>query len=528
MSWWFQALELDVCLMKIAFRTDASNQIGTGHFMRCLTLADELKKQGIHIRFISRNLPPHLSKMLDAKGVEYTLLSTDATEVPIDQLAHSSWLGTSQAQDAQVTIQALADQSWDWIIVDHYALDERWERSVRASCKKLMVIDDLADRQHDCDVLLDQNYYEDMQTRYISKVPAHCRLLLGPRYALLREEFRTLRAKVKVRTGKVKKILVFFGGVDVNNYTSLALQALSELNITLQVDVIIVAQHPNREEIQLACMAHGYTCYVQTSRMAELMAEADLAIGGGGTAAWERCCLGLPAVSICVAENQRKQIADAAEVALLYAPISKRNLVEVIRGHVVSLLENPSLIKLISATAMKFVDGSGVFSISKEIHIQMHNHANLNAVEVRRASAAEAINVWPWRNHEITRKYFFDNAKLSVDEHIQWWNQSLTNSRRILLLGSSSSIDFGVVRFDFIDIEKVITSIYLNPLMTGKGLGRVLLIKALAWLRDNYPEIKSVIAEILPENIPSISMFESVGFYKTHNAFRLELPFVGE
>ena len=514
--------------MKIALRIDASNHIGTGHFMRCLTLADELKKQGAQIRFISRNLPTHLSDMLTENGMEYLPLSLDDAKEAADELAHAGWLGTSQAQDAQATVKALTNHLWDWIVVDHYALDKRWESAVRGSCKKLMVFDDLADRQHDCDVLLDQNYYADMQTRYISKVPAHCQLLLGPRYALLREEFRTLREKVKVRAGDVKKILVFFGGVDVDNYTSLALQALSELNITLQVDVVIGAQHPNREQIQLACMAHGYTCYVQTSRMAELMAEADLAIGGGGTAVWERCCLGLPAVSICVAENQRKQIADAAEIALLYAPISKRNLVEVIRGHVDSLLENPSLIKLISGTAMKFVDGSGVFGIVKELHIQILNHANLNAVEVRRASASQAINVWPWRNHEITRKYFFDNSELSVDEHIQWWNQSLTNSSRILLLGSSSSIDFGVVRFDFIDMEKVITSIYLNPLMTGKGLGRALLIKALAWLRDNYPEIKSVIAEILPENIPSIRMFESVGFYKTHSAFRLELPFVGK
>jgi UDP-2,4-diacetamido-2,4,6-trideoxy-beta-L-altropyranose hydrolase len=514
--------------MKIAFRTDASSQIGTGHFMRCLTLADQLKKQGAHIHFICRDLPAHLSEMLKARDMEYIPLSADVIIDSIDELAHSSWLGTSQTQDAQATVKALASQLWDWIIVDHYALDERWERAVRANCKKLMVIDDLADRQHDCDVLLDQNFYSDMQSRYNGKVPVQCQLLLGPRYALLREEFRTLRDQINVRTGDVKKILVFFGGVDADNYTNLAIQALAELNVTQSVDIVIGAQHPNREQIKQACIVNGFICHIQTTRIAELMADADLAIGGGGTATWERCCLGLPTISFCLAENQRKLIVDAALAGLLYAPISRRNLVEVIRDHVVSLLENPSLIKLISVTAMKFVDGSGVFSIVKELHIQMLNHANLNAVEVRRASASEAINVWLWRNNEITRKYFFDNSELSVDEHIQWWNQSLTNSSRILLLGSSNSIDFGVVRFDFIDVEKVITSIYLNPLMTGKGLGRALLIKALAWLRDNYPEIKSVIAEILPENIPSIRMFESVGFYKTHSAFRLELPFVGK
>ena len=511
--------------MNIAFRVDASNQIGTGHFMRCLTLADELKKQGAQIRFISRNLPPHLSEMLNAKGMESISLITEATQESIDELAHSSWLGTSQTQDAQASIQTLADQSWDWIVVDHYALEERWESAVRVSCKKLMVIDDLADRQHDCDVLLDQNYYVDMQTRYLSKVPARCQLLIGPQYALLREEFRTLREKVKVRTGDVKKILVFFGGVDADNYTSLAINALAELNIRLQVDVVIGVQHPNREQIQQACIMNGYSCHVQTSRMAELMAEADTAIGAGGTATWERCCLGLPAISICVAENQRKQIADAAEIALLYAPISERNLVEVIRDHVDSLLENSALIKLISDTAMKFVDGRGVFNIVKALNVTILNHANLNGVEVRRAIASEGIDVWPWRNHETTRKYFFDKSQLCLDEHIQWWNKSLTDPSRILLLGSSRGIDFGVVRFDFMDAEKVIASIYLNPWMTGKGLGRALLITGLAWLIDNYPELKSVLAEIVPENIPSIRLFESVGFYKTHSTFRLELPF---
>ena len=349
--------------MKIAFRTDASSQIGTGHFMRCLTLADELKKQATQIIFISRNLPLHLSEMLSAKGVEYIPLSTNNTRVPTDELAHASWLGTSQAQDAQATVKALANHLWDWIVVDHYALDKRWESAVRGSCKKLMVIDDLADRQHDCDVLLDQNYYADIQTRYIGKVPAHCQLLLGPRYALLREEFRRLRQQVKPRTGKVKRILVFFGGVDPDNYTSLAIQALTELKITIHVDVVIGAQHPNREQIQQACMAHGYTCYVQTSRMAELMAEADLAIGGGGTATWERCCLGLPAIVCAIAQNQIKAVTDLSELgAIISIDITEDVNLEKLKVEVRKVLEG-SNVKKLSSVAYNLVDANGVNSI---------------------------------------------------------------------------------------------------------------------------------------------------------------------
>jgi UDP-2,4-diacetamido-2,4,6-trideoxy-beta-L-altropyranose hydrolase len=131
-----------------------------------------------------------------------------------------------------------------------------------------------------------------METRYIGKVPNHCRLLLGPRYALLRDEFRRLRDEVKPRTGPVKWILVFFGGMDVDNFTGKALQALVNLgHEDLQVDVVIGAQHPAREAIEATCDRYGYQCHVQTSNMAELMARADLAIGAGGSASWERCCL---------------------------------------------------------------------------------------------------------------------------------------------------------------------------------------------------------------------------------------------
>jgi UDP-2,4-diacetamido-2,4,6-trideoxy-beta-L-altropyranose hydrolase len=303
--------------MKIAFRTDASSQIGTGHFMRCLTLADELKIQGAQVRFISRDLPFHLSDMLDLKGIEYYSLSMDAVLEPKDELAHTNWLSTSQAQDAQATILALADHLWDWVIVDHYALDVRWESAVRASAKQLMVIDDLADRRHDCDVLLDQNFYADMRTRYIGKVPVHCQLLLGSRYALLREEFRKLSEQIKPRAGEVKKILVFFGGVDADNYTSLAIEALVAMNIARHVDVVIGTQHPYREQIQSTCNAHGYVCHVQTTHMAVLMAEADLAIGAGGVATWERCCMGLPSIVGAIAQNQLQSAKDLSVLGVV-------------------------------------------------------------------------------------------------------------------------------------------------------------------------------------------------------------------
>jgi UDP-2,4-diacetamido-2,4,6-trideoxy-beta-L-altropyranose hydrolase len=359
--------------MKIVFRTDASSQIGTGHFMRCLTLADQLKKKGAHIHFICRDLPAHLSEILKSRDMEYIPLSTDVIMDPIDELAHSSWLGTSQTQDAQATVKALASQSWDWIIVDHYALDERWERTVRANCKKLMVIDDLADRQHVCDVLLDQNFYADMQIRYSGKVPEQCQLLIGPRYALLREEFRALRKYIKPRSGEVKKILIFFGGVDADNYTSLAIKVLAELECKQQVDVVIGAQHPNREQIKQACAKYGYACHVQTTRMAELMAKADLAIGAGGSATWERCCLGLPSLLVAFAENQINITKNLDLIgACIYTRKLKSTIIKITSTSLDVNLKNQHQLMAISRKAYSLVDGLGAVRVMDQIIDSKH------------------------------------------------------------------------------------------------------------------------------------------------------------
>jgi UDP-2,4-diacetamido-2,4,6-trideoxy-beta-L-altropyranose hydrolase len=348
--------------MRIAIRTDASSQIGTGHFMRCLTLADGLTERGAKIRFVSRHLPEYLRSMLAEKGHEFVSLDSAQNDMALDELAYAHWLGVSQAQDAADSILALSGYTFDWLVVDHYALDSRWETSLRQVARRILVIDDIADRQHDCDMLLDQNFYSDMASRYTGKVPAHCQLLLGPRYALLRDEFRQMHEHVKPRNGPVKRILVFFGGVDVDNYTGRAIEALSEIGMSGKcVDVVIGAQHPCREQIKAACALHGYICHVQTDKMAELMAAADLAIGAGGSASWERCCLGLPAMLVALADNQ-VNIAKTLDMfgACVYIGTLKTTSTTVIQNAIVNLLSTPDRLKVISGKSYSLVDGLGV------------------------------------------------------------------------------------------------------------------------------------------------------------------------
>ncbi len=357
-------------IQHIAFRTDASSRIGTGHFMRCLTLADALKQRGAQIRFVSRELPVHLRDMLAAKDIELASLDSNASVLPTeDNLAHAHWLGTSQGQDAQATIRALSVELWDWLIIDHYALDARWESMLRHTTKKILVIDDIADRQHDCDMLLDQNYYADMEARYIGMVSVNCQLLLGPRYALLRGEFRQLHEQNKPRSGLVQRILVFFGGVDADNYTGRVIEALSDLDISnLHIDVVIGVQHPCHEEIKAACAQHGFICHVQTDRMAELMTTADLAVGAGGSASWERCCLGLPTILVALADNQ-VNIAKALDLlgAEIYVGTLRTASTSILKNLVIELLSKPDRLRMLSEKSYSLVDGLGADRVCQEM-----------------------------------------------------------------------------------------------------------------------------------------------------------------
>lgn len=490
--------------MNVAFRTDATSQIGTGHFMRCMTLAEELQHHGVQIRFASRDLPQYLRDLLETKGMELASLESDATPYPAGDLAHSHWLNASQEQDAQATKQALSGRKWDWLVVDHYALDARWESALRPSAGHIMAIDDIADRHHDCDVLLDQNLYADMQERYAGKVPTQCRQLLGPRYALLRDEFRESRKQVRQRTGPVKRILVFFGGMDADNYTGRAIEALAGLEVgAWQVDVVIGMQHPCREQIEKLCESHGYHCHVQTKRMAELMAHADLAIGAGGSAMWERCCLGLPALSVCVAHNQRQQIADAAEQGLIYSLSGDDDLTSALRRHIGSILENEPLRKLISRVAMQEVDGLGVNRVA----------AALGAIniEIRIASESDSPKLFEWRNHQTIRAVSKNSAPIAWADHQSWFAKVQADKNRVLLIGEIDNEPIGVVRFDKEGgIAEV--SIYLVPEGSFKGHGRNLLLSAEEWLKTHHADIKSIQAEVLGANTASQRLFVGAGY----------------
>lgn len=497
---------------RIAFRTDANSEIGTGHVMRCLTLADELMKHGSAICFVSRAMPAHLSQMLRERGIDlYELPDVDTEDS--DELPHSQWLQTSQRQDAIQTMDVLRGCKLDWLVVDHYALDQRWETPLRNVTNKIMVIDDLADRLHDCDVLLDQNFYQDMDTRYVGKVPSHCHLLLGPSYALLRDAFRKQRQHVKPRTGDINNLLVFFGGVDAKNYTSLALEAIVASKLACDVNVVVGLQHPNLQDIEKLCKAHHYVCHVQTHQMAALMAKADLAIGAGGTAMWERCCMGLPSMCISTADNQEQQVSDLMDKGFIVALQKNQDVSELIKYALLMLHDDPSCLAAMSKTVYDWVDGSGIDKVARFLFPK--------DIEIRLANAADSKNIFSWRNHPTIRKHSVSSNEIEWVEHEKWYANRCEQPHHPILIGHIQQQPIGVVRFDirenFADV-----SIYRVPDSGHPGIGENLLFEAEVWLKRNHPYVVAVHACVLQANQRSKKLFEKSHYVKHADSAQIE------
>jgi UDP-2,4-diacetamido-2,4,6-trideoxy-beta-L-altropyranose hydrolase len=325
---------------KILFRVDSSVTLGTGHVMRCLALADWLSEQENTISFLCKPLTGNIAQSILDKGY------------PVQWIENES--------EGIEKIQSLgAGRKWDWIIVDHYQLDCRWESQVRSFVEKVMVIDDLANRGHDCDVLLDQNYFEKMSERYREWIPKDCITLLGPHYALLRKEFFAESGKLRLRDGFVKRMLVSFGGSDPTDETRKTLDALEILKKNaIIVDIIAGGANRCQAEIKACCEAHSnYHYYDYVSNMAQMMQQADLMIGAGGTMTWERCYMGLPSLTIVVADNQRETtqaVAKAGATISLgwHEEVTPATLAKALT----CILPNSELLQKMSRQARQFVE----------------------------------------------------------------------------------------------------------------------------------------------------------------------------
>ncbi len=357
--------------MKVVIRVDASHQIGTGHVMRCMTLAKALTARGDEVSFICRAHTGHLMDWIQQKGFNVHGLPAISDRLPPKEgaLAHYEWLGAPPLQDAQACRKVLEGIQPDWLIVDHYAIDEQWESALQDTYHHLMVLDDLADRVHVCDLLLDQTYGHSSDL-YKGRVPNGARLLLGTRYALLRSEFLHWRERSLARRQSpvFQKILITLGGVDRHHVTGQLLNALVNIVLPAELEITVImgaqAPHLNSVQAQIQTMSPKTCVKVGVENMAELMTESDLVISAAGSTAWEVACLGVPLVLLKLAENQTDIMKALLAVEAVWAwDVSQLE-------QEVQVLEkiSPPLLKKRSEALSKCSDGQGVSRVLHEMN----------------------------------------------------------------------------------------------------------------------------------------------------------------
>jgi len=506
--------------MRVAFRVDASEQIGIGHVMRCRSLARALRERGATVLFITRHLPGGLRDLIDNDGYARVALPQAIGAPRSSAGPYAAWLGVTEEHDADATLAVLRDYRPDVLVTDHYALSWRWEDVVRPAAQTTMVIDDIA-RTHTSDVLLDQNFSGTAEARYKGRVPSQCRLLLGPRYVLLQPEYAAMPAKQRDRAGPVHRIAVFFGGADTGNMTGKTLDALRDPFFSgIDVDVVIGPANPHAEAI-IAQAAVRRRTYVHRGRasLADLFAQADFAIGAGGTATWERCCCGVPSLVVSVADNQKPASRALAEQNIVrYLGDQEDVDAAGLRASVAEMIADSSLRADMSRKGRLLVDGWGAARIAE---ILMPTPAD--RLSLRPATQEDRVFLFGLANDPLVRAQSFNPEPIQWDNHVNWFNAKILDpSTRIFIL-TAHGLAVGMIRFEIKDAAAVL-NYALDPDGRGRRWATALVergLRALApqWTGDIHAAVKA-------GNTASRLVFERLAFNTSHDAPDDQLLFV--
>lgn len=470
--------------MNFVFRVDSSIRIGTGHIMRCLTLAEALRRRGSQVRFICREHTGSPIAILRQRAMSVTLLPPPRIGDNDLSENYAAWLGASLAEDAEQTITALGGEQPDWLVVDHYGIDIEWEQSLRPHVHNVMVIDDLANRRHDCDVLLDQNYSLEGGRRYANLVPKTCTLLIGPRYALMHPEYAVYRKTQWLRDGQVDRVLVFFGGSDPQNLTGMALEALSQSDLShLAVDVVVGANNIYKDSIARQATHRPLTrLHEPRPHLADLMAHANLAIGAGGATTWERMCLGLPTVVVTNAENQRPASEALAQAGLIlyaghFSEVDTEQLAQALRN----LIENCESFVLQLVKSQLQVDGLGTMRL-----VEVLCPSACVDIVFRPASEEDTILYHAWANDPVPDNDVADPTAVSWRAQSAWLATKLRDENSRLFVYEVANLPIGQIRFEY-DGDDVCIDNSLDPIVRGRGWDSQLIAMGVRLVRQAEP-----------------------------------------
>lgn len=471
-------------------RADASPAMGAGHAMRCLALAEAMRGEGWTIDFA---------------GIENTLKTVPEIVRGGQFVPLSQW-------DDPAELMAVRSDGCDLLVVDHYGLDARYEAACRPWAKRIFVIDDLADRHHDCDVLLDQTLDRTFED-YAEFVPATCRVLLGAGYTLLRSSFAVTREGGIDRGDVARRLFVSVGATDAGAMLSPIMEALSGFPIDLNIAVNSSAAHLT--EIKRVAGETKSRLFVDAKNIAELMAEADLAVLTASSTSREAACLGTPMILIVTADNQREVAASMARRGIARVANGLEELTTIVDR----LIGNSSERRQFGRAAAQTCDGRGAQRIVMALCPE--KAADSHPVRLRRVSHDDADLLLEWQMDPETRRFSRNPEIPDRVSHLAWFDRKLaelTCLMDIVLYGNEPA---GVLRLDRKAGEPSMfeVSIFTAPAMHRRGIGAA----ALRLARRLVPDA-DLLANILPGNVASMKLFENAGFRSIGNGWFSQAP----
>ncbi len=473
----------------LVIRADASTQIGTGHAMRCLALAQAWQSAEGETIFVTAMKAPALEARLKDEGIRVIHLSTYPGGV----------------EDAAQTAELAHQTNAQWIVVDGYQFGDSYQRVIKRSGLRLLFVDDYGHSASYCaDIVLNQNIYAH-EGLYADR-EAQTRLLLGTPYVLLRQEFLRWRGYGRQNLSGAPKVLVTLGGSDVANVTLKVVHGLQLAAVDdLQASVVVGSAYPHFEELEMAVRNYPF---VRLERnvldMPRLMAWADVAVSAAGTTCWELAFMGLPSLIMVLADNQRlvAEKLDAAGAAVLVGWGEQVSPVEVSEA-LVQLLASQERRARMTVLGQNIVDGQGSARVRK--HMVGQN------IRLRRAREGDCRLLWEWRNDPKVLAASFSSEPVTWTRHIDWFESRMTNPNCILLVAvNSEDIPVGQVRLDVLDNE-IRFSISVDREFRGKGYGSEM-------IRLARPEALSISngrlisAYVKPDNKASLRSFGKAGF----------------
>lgn len=485
---------------RIVIRADASKQIGAGHVMRCLALADELRQRGAEVTFVAREMLPVLAQRIRDAGHALHLLPPPRNPGRNHGFTYAHWLSEEAETDARQTLDVMRNLGRvDWLVVDHYGIDARWERIAREGAERLMVIDDMADRPHHCDLLLDQTPRR-TATTYAGLLPKDCQVFCGAEYALLRKSIRNFRINSLKRREKfkeIKNIIIYFGKDSITEKIVTSLyNDTSLLNILENVIILGSAKKSDTEKFKFL---------KYQSKLESLYIDSDIAIGGGGVSALERACLGIPQILYSVSKNQEKVIEGLSRqgAALHLQTLSPKEIKERI-----NLISEKGTYKRMAESGASTVRGCGAQIAS--IYMLPKKSKDGNKIWLKPFEIEDMEYLLELQRKKGVRKYFFNPNPPTKQEHIMWFNRFIKDPYKIGWIIMLEEKKVGMIRAELLLSDEYEISILIDPTHQAKGIGK----EALLYITNHILMENNIIAKININNTNSIILFEKVGFKK--------------